>query len=205
MHSKVSTHGAVSSSNRRLLPERALSPSDQAFEREALVHIRDLRAVALRYVRNEGDAEDLVQETLLRAYAAWHRFQLGTNCKAWLLRILTNSFINEYRRNTKERRWLSREEPLVCPGRRRAAADPEGVLMERLLGDEVKAALKTLSADYREVVVLADLQGMSYREIAKRVGCPMGTVMSRLHRGRRQLGRVLVGYAREQGILKEAA
>jgi RNA polymerase sigma-70 factor (ECF subfamily) len=204
MHNSALTHGAEA------VPGAGQDPSDRnaadlAFAREALIHQRDLRAVALRYARNEGDADDLVQETLMRAYAAWHRFQLGTNCKAWLLRILTNSFINEYRRNTKERRWLAREEPLVCPIRRRAAADPEGVLMEQLLSDEVKAALGTLSHDYRQVVVLADLQGLSYREIANRVGCPMGTVMSRLHRGRRQLSRVLTSYAREQGILKEAA
>lgn len=203
MHNSALIHGA--DAPRGAEPDTCTqATSDRAFEREALRYVSDLRAVAMRYTRNEGDADDLVQETLMRAYSAWHRFQLGTNCKAWLLRILTNNFINEYRRNTKERRWLSREEPLVCPGRRRAAADPEGVLMERLLSDEVKAALATLSPDYRQVVTLADLQGLSYREIASRIGCPMGTVMSRLHRGRRQLGRVLAGYAREQGILKAA-
>ncbi|PID38241.1 MAG: RNA polymerase subunit sigma-24 [Proteobacteria bacterium] len=203
MHNPALTSGAGTAAATAANP-CAQAASDRAFEREALVHSGDLRAVALRYTRNEGDADDLVQETLMRAYAAWHRFQLGTNCKAWLLRILTNSFINEYRRSVKERRWLSREDPLVCPSRRRAAADPEGVLMESLLSDEVKAALATLSSDYRQVVMYADLQGLSYREIANRVGCPMGTVMSRLHRGRRQLGRILASYAREQGILKAA-
>lgn len=203
----ATTRGRAKSFVRATTSQRLRAPlrATSSFEHEALVHRRDLLAAALRYARDEGAAEDLVQETFMRAFAAWDRFQSGTNCKAWLLRILTNNFINEYRRSTKERRWVARDEPLVCPQRRRAAHDPEGTLMEHLLGDEVKAALATLPPDYREVVELADLDGLSYREIAEQVGCPMGTVMSRLHRGRRQLGRILGPYAREQGILREAA
>ncbi|MCK5798439.1 MAG: sigma-70 family RNA polymerase sigma factor [Deltaproteobacteria bacterium] len=193
------------SRNRKAKTLRATTEADASFEREALIYVSDLRSAALRYTHNAGDADDLVQETLLRAYAAWQSFRSGTNSRAWLLRILTNNFINQYRRHTKERRWRARDEPLVSLGRRRAAADPEGVLMERLLGDEVQEALAALSPEYRQVVILADLKGLSYREVADRLGCPMGTVMSRLHRGRRKLSLALESYAREQGILREAA
>lgn len=176
-----------------------------SFEKEALRHISELYATALRYARNERDAEDLVQETLLRALAAWDHYQQGTNCRAWLFRILTNNFINEYRRNVKERRWLGAGEPIISPSRRRAARDPEGALLERMVGDEVLKALTDIPLDFRKVVVMADLCGMSYREIARKLDCPMGTVMSRLYRGRRLLEQTLGDYAREQGILRTPA
>jgi len=174
------------------------------FERQALGYLGELRATALRYARNQRDAEDLVQETLLRAYAAWGSFQQGTNCRAWLFRILTNSFINEYRRLSKERAFAGRNEPLFSPARRFAAGDPEGALCERMLGDEVLAALAALPDDFRDVVMLADVQGMSYREIATTIGCPLGTVMSRLYRARRILESSLGEYAREIGIADQA-
>jgi len=154
-----------------------------SFEQQALGHLHELYATALRYARDEKDAEDLVQETLLRAFAAWEQFQEGTNCRAWLFRILTNNFINEYRRL-----------------RRRAARDPEGAFHELLLGDEVVAALSTLPDGFKQVVILADLKGLSYREIAEELSCPIGTVMSRLHRARRMLSLQLHDYARTQGI-----
>jgi len=176
------------------------------FEQIALRHLGELYATALRYSRNEKDAEDLVQETLVRALAAWGRFQQGTNCRAWLFRILTNNFINEYRRVNKERDWLGRDEPMVSPARRHAAHDPEGALLERLVGDEVTRALAELPDEFRHVVILADLQGMSYREIANTLECPLGTVMSRLYRARRQLETSLGDYARQQlGIGRAAA
>jgi RNA polymerase sigma-70 factor (ECF subfamily) len=175
------------------------------FERQALEYSNELYNTALRYARNEKDAEDLVQETWLRAFTAWEQFQQGTNCRAWLFRILTNNFINEYRRVNKERRWIIRNDPLVSPARRRAALDPEGALLETLLGDEVVAALRDLPEDFRRVVMLADLQGLSYREIAEKLDCPLGTVMSRLYRARRQLEASLVDYAKKQGISRKAA
>jgi RNA polymerase sigma-70 factor, ECF subfamily len=175
------------------------------FEQQALEYSNELYNTALRYARNEKDAEDLVQETWLRAFTAWEQFQQGTNCRAWLFRILTNNFINEYRRVNKERRWIIRNDPLVSPARRRAARDPEGALLETLLGDEVVAALLDLPEDFRRVVMLADLQGLSYREIAEKLGCPLGTVMSRLYRARRQLEATLVDYAKKQGIGRKAA
>ena len=170
------------------------------FEQEALSHREELYAVALRYARDAKDAEDLVQETFMRAFAAWEQFRQGTNCRAWLFRILTNNFINEYRRVDRERRWLSRTGPLMSSLTCRAASDPEGVLHDLLVGDEVVAALATLPDDFRKVVVLADLHGLSYREVAQQLDCPLGTVMSRLHRGRRMLSLHLQDYARRQGI-----
>lgn len=176
-----------------------------SFEKEAMGHISELYATALRYARDERDAEDLVQETLLRALTAWDHYQQGTNCRAWLFRILTNNFINSYRRNVKERRWLGAGEPIISPSRRRAARDPEGAILERLVGDEVLQALQDIPNDFCKVVVMADLCGMSYREISRTLDCPMGTVMSRLYRGRRLLEELLEDYAREQGILRTPA
>lgn len=172
----------------------------EEFEKQVLSYCGDLYSIAMRYVRNEKDAEDLVQETLMRALAAWESFQRGTNCRAWLLRILTNSFINEYRKLRKERDWVGRDEPIISPARRYAAKDPEGAIHSGLIGDEVFEALTRLPMEFREVVVLADLDGMSYKEISRAIGCPLGTVMSRLHRARRLLETSLSGYAKEMGI-----
>jgi RNA polymerase sigma-70 factor (ECF subfamily) len=174
------------------------------FEAHALAHASELFAAALRYSRNHRDAEDLVQETLLRAFAAWHRFEKGTNCRAWLFRILTNNFINECRRARKERRFAAIGDAAISATRRREAQDPENAMLEGLLADEVIAALSALAPDFRQVVVLADLEGLSYRDIARRIGCPIGTVMSRLFRGRRLLEAALGSYARAQGIARAA-
>jgi RNA polymerase sigma-70 factor, ECF subfamily len=174
--------------------------SSTRFERVALVHSKELYAAAFRLTRNPRDAEDLVQETLLRAFAAWGRFQQGTNCRAWLYRILTNSFINEYRRMSKEQRWRSKEEPVICPDRRKRAADPENAMLHNMLADEVLAALLELPAEFRVVVLMADIKGHSYKEIANLLNCPIGTVMSRLYRGRRQLEQSLKPYAHQTGI-----
>ena len=176
-----------------------------AFEQEALPYRNELFAAAMRYARHRGDAEDLVQETLLRAYSAWDHFRSGTNCRAWLLRILVNNYINLYRKNVKERRLDQIPDPMICPQRARAARDPEGTLFDQLLGDEVTTAMAALPKEYREVVLLADVRGLSYREVADELGCPLGTVMSRLHRARRQLQTILAPYARERGIIPKAA
>ena len=175
-----------------------------SFERDAIGHIGELHRRARRLTRDEREAEDLVQETMLRALTAWQSFRPGTDCRAWLYRILRNSFINGYRRGLRERRWLGRREPIICPRRRRAASDPEGAFVDPMLADEVVAALDALPPTYRSVVVMADLEAMSYREIATALGCPIGTVMSRLHRGRRLLAGRLEPYARERGIVPPA-
>jgi RNA polymerase sigma-70 factor (ECF subfamily) len=180
-----------------------------AFKDEALVHIDALYGVALRLIKNERDAEDLVQDTYLKAYNHFDKYEPGTNCKAWLFKILTNTFINRYRKKQKERVYLADddERPLY----ERHAAPPaspmdqpavdEEHMFHRLFGDEVRDALELVPEDFRLVVLLADLQDFSYKEIADIMDCPIGTVMSRLYRGRRLLQKQLVEYAVQQGYL----
>ncbi|OGQ24485.1 MAG: RNA polymerase subunit sigma-24, partial [Deltaproteobacteria bacterium RBG_16_71_12] len=169
------------------------STKDRAFEREAMPHMRSLYGAAMRLVRSPDDASDLVQETMLKAYKAWDQFETGTNCKAWLFRIQTNAFINKYRRRVKEREILegperqAAEHNLVHLPSKRAFLDPEGELVDRTLGDEVLKALDTVPEDFRTVVMLSDVEGFSYKEIADLCEIPVGTVMSRLFRGRRIL------------------
>jgi RNA polymerase sigma-70 factor (ECF subfamily) len=182
----------------------------QDFERQALPHLDDLWAVALRLSRNDSDADDLVQDTYMRAYAAWETFIPGSNCKAWLLRILTNGFISGYRRGRSHKKFAARpgDEPQAAffgEGTRARAADPERELTKDLLGDEVTAALRDLPEDYRVVVVLADLEGMKYRDIAHLLECPVGTVMSRLFRARRQLEARLAPFAEVEYGIRRAA
>jgi len=181
----------------------------QTYAAQVLPHRETLLAAALRMTRERSDAEDLVQETLLRAFAAWHRFEQGTNCRAWLLRILTNTFINGYRRRRRHNRFAT-----DCPADAVAACygdapdrarDPQGTLLHGQLGDEVTAALARLAPDYREVVELADLHGVRYRDIADRLGVPIGTVMSRLFRARRQLEVLLSDYAATDYGIRKAA
>lgn len=190
-----------------------MDAKDQArrltFKEEALVHIDALYGVALRLIKNERDAEDLVQDTYLKAYNHFDKYEPGTNCKAWLFKILTNTFINRYRKKQKERVYLvdDDERPLY----ERHAAPPESPMdqpsvteeemFHRLFGDEVRDALELVPEDFRLVVLLADLQDFSYKEIADIMDCPIGTVMSRLYRGRRLLQKQLVEYAVTQGYL----
>jgi RNA polymerase sigma-70 factor (ECF subfamily) len=183
------------------------SPSlRRAFQAEALVHLGPLYGAALRFTRSHAEAEDLVQETVLRGWRKWHQFERGTNCKAWLFRILTNTFINGYRRRTKEREILEAEQ-LGRHGERffskvsaQRWGDPERGYEEHNLSPIVERALAELSVNFRTVVVLADLQSFSYKEIAEIVGCPIGTVMSRLFRARRALQEVLRDHAQSYGI-----
>ena len=179
------------------------------FATEVLPHRDTLLAAALRMTRQRNDAEDLVQETLLRAFVAWASFEPGTNCRAWLLRILTNAFINGYRRRRRHTRFAN-----DCPEDAVAAfygdapvraRDPEAAMLEGALGDEVTRALATLAPDYRQVVELADLRGIRYRDIADQLGLPIGTVMSRLFRARRQLELQLTDYAAEDYGIRKAA
>jgi len=190
---------------------RKKSDRRQDFEKAALPYIDELYAIAVRYTRNEADAQDLVQDTFLRAYAAWDRFIAGSNCRAWLIKILTNGFINTYRRGRSHRKFAARpgDEPVTAffgeETRDRASA-PEAKYVEALLGDEVTRALGELTEEYRVVVVLADLEGQKYRAIADILGVPVGTVMSRLFRARRQLEHKLGPYAAaDYGIARRAA
>jgi RNA polymerase sigma-70 factor (ECF subfamily) len=183
-------------------------PSKTDFEREVMPHLPALYGVALRMTKNEGDAEDLVQETVLRAYRFFDSFEAGTNCKAWLFRILTNVFCNRYREREREQEVLGEVESSdanlgqFIGG---APRDAESALLGRMLSRDVERALAAVPSEFRLAVVLADLEDFSYKEIAEIMDCPAGTVMSRLYRGRKILQRLLHDYAIEQGILRQEA
>ncbi len=169
-----------------------------------------LYGAALRMTRDATLAEDLVQETLMRAFRFWHRFQQGTNIKAWLLRIQTNIFINKYRKRQKERAVFdSRQVDDLLP---RLAVEEQTYLppetrdefLKQIIGDEVLRALDELPFEFRMTILLADMHDLSYKEIAEVLECPVGTVMSRLHRARKLLQARLFEYAGERGIIKTA-
>jgi RNA polymerase sigma-70 factor, ECF subfamily len=176
----------------------------QEFEETALVHMQRIYNAALRLTRNKSEAEDLFQETFLRAYRFFHQFRQGTDCRAWLFAILHNLFVNRVRQTSahavdfdEERIYRQAEFSSVLP------QNPEVHLIRRLAGEEVQRAIAVLPAKLRVAVVLADLEGCSYREIAEICQCPIGTVMSRLYRGRQALRDTLRDYAKSEGTSKE--
>jgi RNA polymerase sigma-70 factor, ECF subfamily len=181
------------------------------FEAEALQYLDQLYAAALRMTRNPADAEDVVQETYAKAYASFHQFTPGTNLKAWLYRILTNTYINSYRKKQREPQisdgdniedWqLARAESHTSSGLKSA----EMVALEGLPDSDIKEALQQLPPDFRLAVYLADVEGFAYKEIAEIMGTPIGTVMSRLNRGRNQLRNLLADYARGRGLTREGS
>ena len=173
-----------------------------SFEQEARPHLDTLYRVALRYTAEPTRAEDLVQETMFRAFRAWSSFRPGTNARAWLLTILRNTFINEYRRSRREpiAMDLDAVEPLSARGAV-ADSDPEGDFFSRIVDGRVLEAVDSLPQAFREVVVLSDMEGLSYAEVAEALGVPVGTVKSRLFRGRRQLQEELYEHAVAMGYI----
>jgi RNA polymerase sigma-70 factor (ECF subfamily) len=191
---------------------QAAPPDDpelkERFEKEVLPLLPNLYSAALRMTRNPADAEDLVQETYLRAYRGFSGFEEGTNLRAWMYRILTNTFINSYRKRQRE--------PLTVPeddleewylydklGASGLEPSAEAEVIQRMPDEDVQRALEALPEGFRLAVLLADIEGFSYKEIAEILGIPIGTVMSRLHRGRRALEKALWERVRERGLVSD--
>jgi RNA polymerase sigma-70 factor (ECF subfamily) len=188
--------------------------ADQAnFERDAMQYARQLYSAAMRMTRDRTDAEDLVQETYLKAYRAYGSFEEGTNLKAWLYRILTNTYINQYRKESRRPSEvdLGAVEDLYLYRRMgseetaEASRSTEDRVLDGLVESDIKRAVESLPENFRIPVLLADLEGFSYKEIAEILDIPIGTVMSRLHRGRKAMQKVLWDYAQSRGLLPEGA
>ena len=192
-----------------MLRSQVDNPKDSdGFTEECLAHLDAMYGVACRLTRNPTEAEDLVQDALVKAMRARHQLLVGTNLKAWLFRILTNTFINKYRRGGLERSLFEGPDadPLadgwVSASTMRQLRDPEQIALLPIVEGEVQRALDALPAEFRLAVVLCDVEEFSYEEIAEIMGCPIGTVMSRLHRGRKLLQRSLYSHALAMGIIK---
>ena len=179
----------------------------KSFEAEALPHMDALYRTALRMTKNSNDAEDLVQETIVKAYRFWNKFETGSNCRAWLFKIMTNIFINDYRAKARAPQSIDVDDiddgylyNYLADGK--TNQNPEQQLFAKLFDDDVKRAIEELPDDFRVVVILSFLEGFSYQEIAEIVDLQLGTVKSRLHRGRKLLQKQLLDYAVKNGYIR---
>ena len=186
-----------------LVSQEELEKRKEDFEKEAMPHINLLQNYAYRMVGNRLDADDLIQETYLRAFRFFNKFEKGTNCKAWLFRIMKNLFINDYRKSQKQPGKVDYDEIEnfyeSIKSDKLDTNDLQEKVFSSLLDDDLTNALNSLQDDFKTVVILCDLEGLSYEEIAEFVQCPIGTVRSRLHRGRKLLQQKLYRYAKEKG------
>ena len=188
--------------------QASASDLESRFEAEALPLLPGLYSAANRLTRNAADAEDLVQETYLRAFRGFHQFQEGTNIKAWLYRILMNTFINSYRKKQRQPQTVSDDEVAdwyLYSKMSESGLEPsaEAEVIESLPDEDVQDALSSIPEQFRIAVLLADVEGFSYKEIAEITGVPIGTVMSRLHRGRKALEKRLWDVVRERGLVRD--
>lgn len=185
------------------LSEEKLLQRKIDFDEEAVPHMNILHGYALKITGNQLDADDLVQETFLRAFRFFDKFEKGTNCKAWLFRVMKNLFINKYRKNQREPGKVDYDEIEnyfdTIRSEKLDSTDLQEKVFSNLLDDDVTRALNSLQDDFKTVVILCDLEGLSYEEIAEFIQCPIGTVRSRLHRGRKMLQQKLYDYAKEKG------
>ena len=179
----------------------------KSFEAEALPHMDALYRTALRMTKNSGDAEDLVQESLVKAYRFWDKFEQGSNCRAWLFKIMTNIFINDYRAKSRAPQAVDVDDiddnylyNMLADSK--PDQNPEQQLFAKLFDDDIKRAIEELPEDFRVVVVLSFLEGFSYQEIAEIIDLQLGTVKSRLHRGRKILQKQLLDYAIKNGYIR---
>jgi RNA polymerase sigma-70 factor (ECF subfamily) len=181
------------------------SDKHREFEREAMPHSDLLYTYALRMTNNSADAADLLQETFLKAFRFWDKYEQGTNIRAWLFRIMKNSYINRYRKESKEPVTVDYDEVqniyATVRGEGTDTGDLKEALEKNLLDDDVADAIASLPEEFRTVVILCDIEGLSYEEIAEFVDCPLGTVRSRLHRGRKLLRVKLLDYAKTKGYI----
>ena len=185
-----------------MCPAQDVEKKRKEFEELALQYMDSLYGVALRMTRDVTEAQDLVQDVFLRAYRFFDRFEKGTNFKAWLFKILKNVYINKYRRESRMPQMVD-VFGVEASNSLQISKTPENEVFDKLLDDEITDAMDALPEEFRFAIVLSDLQGFSYKEIAEILDCPIGTVMSRLHRGRKLLRDSLYGYAKERGYVKD--